>query len=259
MSELHKKLTDFGLSEKEAKIYLALLELEAATVSEAAKNSGINRSSAYVVLEALRKKGIVGISDDKKVRRYLAASPETLLRSAITSAQKQEEIKSGIESIVPELKALHKGTKHRPIVKVFEGKEGLREVYYHLFSTKAVDLKVYANPGNIFKVFPDFMDHDKERVKRKIKMYAINPATKESRELLKQHPPPRAEIALVPEEKFKFSSDFAVYDNLVVIASPLQEFGIIIESKEMASMMRAAFDLSWEEAKRLNDTLKKRG
>ena len=97
MSELHKKLTDFGLSEKEAKIYLALLELEAATVSEAAKNSGINRSSAYVVLEALRKKGIVGISDDKKVRRYLAASPETLLRSAITSAQKQEEIKSGIE------------------------------------------------------------------------------------------------------------------------------------------------------------------
>ena len=49
-------LKNFGLSEKEAKIYLALLELEAATVFETAKQSGINRSSAYVVLEALQKK-----------------------------------------------------------------------------------------------------------------------------------------------------------------------------------------------------------
>ena len=74
---LLKQLVNFGLSEKEAKIYLALLELEMATVFEVAKQSGINRSSAYVVLEGLKKKGLVGISDDKKVRRYIAASPET--------------------------------------------------------------------------------------------------------------------------------------------------------------------------------------
>ncbi len=85
---LLKQLQNFGLSEKEGKIYLALLELEMATVFEVAKQSGINRSSAYVVLEALKKKGLVGISDDKKVRKYIAASPETLLHSAKTAAQK---------------------------------------------------------------------------------------------------------------------------------------------------------------------------
>ena len=65
-----KQLINFGFSEKEAKIYLALLELEAATVFETAKLSGVNRSSAYVVLEALKKKGFVGISD--KDGRYLS-------------------------------------------------------------------------------------------------------------------------------------------------------------------------------------------
>ena len=57
MSELLiKKLVNYGLSDKEARIYLALLELEAATVFEAARQSGVNRSSAYVVLESLSRR-----------------------------------------------------------------------------------------------------------------------------------------------------------------------------------------------------------
>ncbi len=75
-----KQLIEFGLSEKEAKTYLALLELEVATVSEVSKTANINRSSAYVVLESLKKKGLAGISDDKNIRRYIAASPDLLFR-----------------------------------------------------------------------------------------------------------------------------------------------------------------------------------
>src|SRR5258705_13289394 len=96
-----KQLIAFGLSDKEAKIYLALLELELATVHEVAKQSGINRSSAYVVLESLKRKGFVGISEDKNVRQYVAASPETLLYSAKTAAKKQADLSHGVESIIP--------------------------------------------------------------------------------------------------------------------------------------------------------------
>jgi len=68
-SHLHKQLVNFGLSEKEAKIYLALLELEMATVFEVSKQSGINRSSAYVVFGRLKEK------------RFLLGSP-TIKKSA---------------------------------------------------------------------------------------------------------------------------------------------------------------------------------
>ncbi|MEJ0021835.1 MAG: helix-turn-helix domain-containing protein [Candidatus Doudnabacteria bacterium] len=260
MDLLLKQLIDFGLSDKEAKIYLALLKLEAATVFEVAKQSGINRSSAYVVLEALKKKGLVGVSDDKKVRRYVAASPETLLYAAKSTAKKQENIKSGIESILPELKALHKDTKRKPKVKVFEGENGAREVYLDPFRTKTKEFRTFANPINIFKRVPDLMqEYDKETEgSGGIKMYFINPATKELLELYKHISPPKhAEISLIPEDKFKFSSDMGIYGDKVSLVSPKDNFGIIIESKEIADMLKNSFDLAWEEAKRLNKKIKK--
>ncbi len=253
-SVLVKQLKNFGLSEKESKIYLALLELEMATVFEVAKQSGINRSSAYVVLEALKKKGFVGISDDKKVRKYIAASPETLLHAAKAAAKKQEDTKEGIESILPELKALHKSTKHRPIVKIFEGESGAREVYWDVLSTKTKKIKVFANPDNIFKRIPDFLDYDKERSEKKIKMFAISPATKGVVNIYKYTPPHQPyEAALIPESKFKFTSDIGIYENKVSFVSPEDNFGIIIESQEIADMLGNSFDLAWEEAKRLDN------
>src|SRR3989338_5448141 len=105
---LVKQLIEFGLSEKEAKIYLALLELEVATVTEVAETAGINRSSTYVVMEALKKKGLVSTSEDKKIQTYSAVSPEMLLEDAKNKAKRADAIKNNINDIVPELKALHK-------------------------------------------------------------------------------------------------------------------------------------------------------
>lgn len=250
---LVKNLIEFGLSEKEAKVYLAALELEVATVNEIAKKADVKRSSTYVVLESLKKKGLVGISDDKKIRKYVAASPELFLHEAENRAQKTQNLKDKISNILPELKALHKGTKHRPKVKVFEGKQGLREVYWDILRTPGVvDLRTFADPARIFKLFPDFMDQNIARIKKGIKMYAINPATKESADLLEM--PPRIgrdEFALIPKDKFKFSSDIAIYGNKIALALPKEQFAIIIENKEIAEMLRNSFELAWEEAKRL--------
>jgi len=59
---LLKDLTSLGLSDKEAKTYLTLLELEVASVAEITKASGLNRSSTYVTLEMLKKRGLVNIN-----------------------------------------------------------------------------------------------------------------------------------------------------------------------------------------------------
>ncbi len=250
-------LLKFGLSDKEATVYVALLELEVATAFEVAKYSNVNRSSAYVVLETLRKKGFVGTSEDKRVRRYVPSSPETLLYSAKTIAKEQAQIISGIESIIPNLRALHKSTKRRPIVKVFEGQDGAKEVYWDLFSTKAKEIRTYTNPVNIFEQIPDFYkEHDKERGKRGIKMYMINPISENLAKLPTPNKP--YEVALIPESKYKFTSDMAIYANRIALASPKDNFGIIIESQEIAEMIKISFDLAWAEAKRLEKKIIKK-
>src|SRR5581483_2129774 len=90
---LAKQLIEFGLSQKEAKVYLALLELEVGSVSEVAKSANINRSSTYVVLSSLKKKGLISTSEDKKIQMFVATPPEMLLLEAQEKAKQAESIK----------------------------------------------------------------------------------------------------------------------------------------------------------------------
>jgi len=130
-----QNLIDFGLGEKEAKIYLALLELEIGTMGEASEIAGVNRSSAYVTIETLKEKGLVSVSYDKKIQQYVATPPEALLQSAERLSKRQEDVKNKIAEIVPQLKALNKNTKQKPRVIVFEGKQSLFNVSKEIISS----------------------------------------------------------------------------------------------------------------------------
>lgn len=252
---LIKNLVDFGLSEKEASVYISLLELELAGVNDIAKKAGINRSSAYVVLESLKAKGLVGISDDKKVRQYVAATPDALHRVASDLARKQEEVRKNIDSILPELKALHKETKHKPTVIVLEGKEGLIEAFEDTLKSKEKLMRVASSVENLLGIVPPeyFQSYVKRRIQKKIKMRGIHPDNEFSRKIMKLGIDVHDESFLIPSEHFTFPSDIAIYDNMIALMSPSDGgISIGIKSKEAADVMKKVFDLAWNEAKRLN-------
>src|SRR3989344_1212395 len=187
-----KNLVEYGLSEKESKAYIALLELEVASVNEVARAARINRSSCYVVLESLQEKGLVSISGDVETRQYVASSPEILLQSAKDKAEKHKVIKDRIENMVPELKALHKDTKHKPVIKVFEGQEAVKQIYYDISALRpyptAHKIRVYEDPATYIDLLPDFVKIDsQERKRRGIKMYAIFPKTRDSQKVIDQY------------------------------------------------------------------------
>lgn len=251
---LVKNLIDYGLSEKEAYVYLAVLQLETATVQEISKVSGVNRSSVYVVLNSLKKQGLVGQSGGGKIQEFVASSPELLLQFAKSRSQRELEIEEKISEIVPDLKALHKETRRRPKVRVFEGDKGAEEVYWSLLSEKKIDvLRTFANPVNIFKHVTNFSELDRMRGARGIKMYGINAATQEMVDLYKKvRPHEPYEITLIPEDKYKFTSDIGIYADKVSFVSPTEKLAIIIENKDISDMLKNIFDLAWEEAKRYN-------
>lgn len=251
---LIKNLTDFGLSDKEAVVYLSLLELELAGVQEIAKKAGINRSSTYVVLESLKAKGLVGTSDDKKVRQFVAASPEMLHRVASEQARKQEEIRKSINEIVPELKALHKATKLKPKVSVFEGKEGLMAAFEDILYCKEKLVRISSSLMNLVTIIPQnfFPDFVQKRISLGIKMHGIHPNDGINKKLMEIHPGFDTPI-LIPKDKYKFPADMAIYDDKIGYMSPENGgIAILIENKEIANVMKNMFDLAWEEAKRLN-------
>lgn len=255
---LVKNLIDFGLSEKEAKVYVALLELEVATANEIAKRSAINRSSTYVVLESLKKQGFVNMSEDKIIKQYVATPPDMLLDLAKNRAEKQAGIKNMIENIMPDLKALHKGTKHKPKVMVYEGAENVKALYFGELLKHNDDWRTYEDPSEIDRHFPGYFEKDYlERKKNGVNLYGINPNTKENQELIKKYKNTelKDENLLISTNKFKFPKqpiDFAIYGDEVTFSSLPGSFAIVIKQREIADTLKNVFDLAWEEAKKIN-------
>jgi len=250
---LVKNLIDFGLSEKEAKIYLALLELEIAPVQEVAKIAGINRSSAYVVLELLKKKGLASTSNEKKIQEYVATSPEALLQTADHLVKKQEIIKGGISNIVPDLKAIYKGTKRKPKVRVFEGKNGLITALSEILQSKSKVVRMSSSCEKISEVIPEFLaEFGEKRLALKIRFRAIYPACQAAEAILSMAPH-FYDAVVIPKNKYPFSADIAIFDDKIGYISFEKNnlITIIIENKEMAEVMDGLFELAWKEAERI--------
>lgn len=258
-SPLIKNLIDYGLSDKEAKIYLALLELEIAPVQEVAKVAGINRSSAYVVLESLKKQGLVSVSEDKKVQQYIAASPETLLSVVSDQARKQEEIKEKISEIVPELKALYKGTKQKPKIQVFEGKNGVIAAFEDTFDNKEKTMRVVSSAVNLMKIIPDYIGiYAQKRIEKGIKMKGIHPKNKTCLDVLNLMPSTDDSV-VIPESDYAFNAELAIYDDKIGYTSAEDGgFSIIIQNKGIADVMKSLYDLAFKQAKSLDSQTSKK-
>ncbi len=75
------ELISLGLSEYEAKAYVALLERNPVTAYELARVSGIPTSKIYEVLSRLFDKGIVSALGEEGAKRYIPMQPDEFIES----------------------------------------------------------------------------------------------------------------------------------------------------------------------------------
>jgi sugar-specific transcriptional regulator TrmB len=83
-----EKLQELGLTEYEARIYIALLRRHPATAYEAARNAGVPTSKVYQVLDKLTVKGLATEVSERDKTRYVplkAGEFVELFRSRITA------------------------------------------------------------------------------------------------------------------------------------------------------------------------------
>ena len=252
---IYKELLELGLGAKEAKVYLALLELGKRSVSPIARLAGINRTTAYDILNSLVLKGLVGVSGKEPKQEYVAENPNQVLHLLQREIEQKQELYKKAERLVPRLKSMH-NVSDRPQVKFYEGKEGLQQVYEDTLTSHET-IRAYASVEDTQHTLPDyFPKYYKRRANKGIGIRAIFPNTPEARELATHNAEEKRDTALVPAEKYPLSPEINIYDNKVMIASWKEKLGIIIESKEIAEAMKTIYELAWAEAKRLEKEIK---
>jgi sugar-specific transcriptional regulator TrmB len=242
--QLKLTLQNFGFSEKETEVYLALLQLGKGTVTEISRKAGINRTTGYDILNSLTSKGVVSVSGKEPKQEYAAESPESITAYLKRENQKIIENIKKSEEITHDLSLLH-AFKNRPKIRFYEGLEGLEHVYEDTLTSKETIL-AYASVEDVHATLPNyFPNYYKRRAKKGISIRAIFPKTAEALELVKHNEEEKRETVLVPADKFNFSPEINIYDNKVMIASWREKLGIIIESEEIADAMKKTFELAW--------------
>src|SRR3989344_6511088 len=115
-----QKLVALGLPEKEAKVYVAALEMGRGTVTQISRKAGVNRTNGYNLLDSLATKGLVRISGKEPKEEYVAESPDALVAYLERRHQESSENLSRAKEFAPELKSIQKA-EDRPQVKFYEG------------------------------------------------------------------------------------------------------------------------------------------
>jgi sugar-specific transcriptional regulator TrmB len=121
-------LQTLGLSSEESTVYLALLEHGAGNVSDIARRAKLHRPGVYQILPVLVEKGLVSLVPHGKQRWY-AAEPPDKLQTLIDDARAE------FERILPELERAYAVNTKKPLVKSFDGVQGIRFVFEDLLRT----------------------------------------------------------------------------------------------------------------------------
>ncbi len=121
-------LEETGLSQAEAKIYLALLEMGPSKTGKIIDRTKLQSSTVYHVLGSLVEKGVVSSIHKGKIKYFQAESPETLVAFL-------EEKKKKLQEILPALKERERLSQQKQTAKVYEGIKGLQAAYNDVLET----------------------------------------------------------------------------------------------------------------------------
>lgn len=127
MASTKEILKQFSVSEDEAEIYLALLKLGMASVSEIAKKIQKNRTATYFHINKLLEKDLLHESKQGRALMFTATEPTEL-------AERFDRLTTDFKSLVPQLEALKKAEIETPRVQVSESRAGYYKVYDEISS-----------------------------------------------------------------------------------------------------------------------------
>jgi len=240
MASKEEVLEEWGLSDKEIKVYLALLSLGQSAVNAIAKKAVLNRVTAYDVLKYLQEKGLVSYVIRAGVRYFEAAEPQKLLGDLQEKAQK-------VESILPELEALKLSVKEKPSIELYEGIAGLKTVVEDVLKEKKESWFI-ADPTFMDALqfyFPHFI-----KKKRKMGMFSrvITLECKRMRNYQQREPKKFVDLRFINE---RLPTTKIIYGSKVAVLTFEKEnsIGVIVGNRQIADTERKLFNLLWKASK----------
>lgn len=254
MESVQKQLEELGLSANEVKVYLASLELGAATAQQLAAKAAVPRPTTYVAIGGLTKRGLMSSHTRGKKQYVQAERPGQLLRMVEEEKRRLTEREAKLKSVLPGLNSLILMSKEKPEVKYYEGLEGLEVMRKVLIDSKPKDLYVIgAKPEHLGTEYQEAHQVHGYRLKTmgiRMKIVGVN-GDRSKYEKSKQYFGSKKggkELYQykILRTKSTFVGEVAIFKNHIsLIAYTEHPYGFLIKSPELENTAKALFDHIW--------------
>jgi sugar-specific transcriptional regulator TrmB len=247
--QLEKELEKIGLSEKEAKVYLAALELGPSTAQSIAAKATVNRPTTYIMIETLIKRGLMSSFEKGKKRIFAASKPNQLLY--VLENQKKEILEKEIivKSLMPAQVDILQGVQE-PIVKVYEGMAGLRLIQEDILNTVTDEVLELTSLDEARKFIPPIFEGD---IREKLVSMHKTKSLFVSKLGLSEKQYGRiknVEFRELKDPSFPILGEMIVYGDKTNFTSYTENPShIVISDKNIATTCRSLFMSLWEKGK----------
>jgi sugar-specific transcriptional regulator TrmB len=250
-SELLELLAQLDIPPNEALTYAALLPYGSASIRKVAAATGINRGTTYEALKKLTLRGLVSVkrTGDKR-EQYSAESPERIYDLIRDKRRDLLDAANEAKELVPNILANYAAPSGRPLVRYYEGDEGVATILKDVLHTcqQLAQPQYYAYSSNtvrryLYRNYPQFTER---RIADGISVKVIgvgggshNEATLAERKQLPNLPSTQAESA---------TSYTIIYGHKVAVISITRDnipYGVVIEDAGATAMQRLLFEQLW--------------
>lgn len=235
-----------NFSEKEAKIYLACLQLKIANVSTISRFAGEKRSTTYSVIKELKKKWIINEIDKNKIASYSAVSPENI-------AQKLEDQFADFKALLPAFSAFTEKFWIAPKIQFFEGLDWIKTIYDDILLSQ-VEICAFLWTSDFPKFISSYLEKIffPEKIKRKVF----------SRTMLSDNIINRKNLKRVQARKYKrewkITKWLTFMENIIIniygpnkvmiaVFTEKEPFGLVISSYYLYETLLSIFNFLWRE------------
>ncbi len=230
-----------------ARLYEVLLRASALNIQDIAQAMQEPRSTLAASLEWLLTHELI----QKEVRArevwYRALSPARWVTLCEEASQQAQEWRRRAEQALPGWLAVY-DERHRPRVRAFEGGAGLSRVREEILSMKGEIWEYFAVDKALLRLA------NYEAPKRIAVSAGVGGRVLLALASLEDHPPMfdrrGFEVRWIPLNEAPFAGSLSLMeDRAYLIASSDEQVGLVMESPDVAGLLRSLYERSWSLAK----------
>jgi len=245
---MRDQLEMLGLDEKEQRFYLAALELGSASVTDVATRANVSRTNGYDLLERLERRGLLAqVGEASGVRKVVPEDPSVLIRE-------WDRKRLVLDDLVPELRSLYNGTPRKPRTRLYEGKEGIRRALWETLDCRSRLLLGVLSMHELLEVPGDQWMNGfiAERIKRGVSLHVLRSPARETDAIWPTRVEELRELRYAPPEVDLGMTMYIHDDKVTYVSSKEENYAMVIESRECASLNRTFFQTLWQVSRRPN-------